>query len=912
MFRRASLWFVMIGVCISGAFAQSPQERTRIGLVVDRLPVAGPTEGLEPQVLDFRYKPDRWQTCIGLVDDPHKTMVGNDGGLYYEYGKQGPEPYNCGEGSFGARVLVGIDGVGERSARTQSLLSPRVPIVITQQTYGSWSLQQEAWSNVLPAVESTEPIERGADRVDYLTVLASRADAAAQAARITLDVGVNARLVLDATRQRLLIDGREDQVYCQFSVPCEPLPEPAQEAGTAQLKIESNAVARPQKGWAQPQGECSSCFQHVLVGWGQPIVFQVPVSAAGKVQIALGLIEGYHADPGKRPLRLSVEGAPPREVDLVREYGKNVPAVLLFGAEDKDADGIVRVEIQPGAEAEDKNTILSSLWVFPADKTLEPQDVLLGKHDGEALARIDADNPPDMPHPMQLTWQTGELKPGETFQLFVLIPQGALARKQLSADTPAVERERCVAYWNEVDLPYDRFAIPDPAVQNLLDSCIRNLYQAREQKNDKPKFQVGPTCYRGAWAADGPFLLEAATYLGRVVEARAGLEQQVDGDDGPGGVEFSKKSGLRLWMVWRHAQLTGDRQWLEEMWPRVEREVNQIIEYRKATRDDPQQANFGLMPIGFGDGGLGGKHREYTNIYWTLAGLHAAIEMAAALGNPVGEKWHLEYDDYWQTFERARQRDKLVDSAGNTYVPVTMQGEKPQLPQCGAWAFLQSIFPGRIFRADDELMLGTMAMLDANQREGLIYGTGWIPDGIWNYAASFYGHAHLWLGHGPKAAATLYAFGNHASPLLCWREEQNVVGERSQFVGDMPHNWGSAEFIRLVRHLLILERGDELHLCEGLPRAWTQPGAQLRMVEVPTTFGDVGLVMKVSANGQSAQLIVNPPRRRPPAKMVVHLESFERPIASIKVDGKTFDPQAQTIAVQNLARIDIVFETSGK
>ena len=114
MFRRASLWFVMIVVCVSGAFAQSPPERTRIGLVVDRLPVAGPTEGLEPQVLDFRYQPDRWQTCIGLVDDPHKTMVGDDGGLYYEYGKQGPEPYNCGEGSFGARVLVGIDGVGER------------------------------------------------------------------------------------------------------------------------------------------------------------------------------------------------------------------------------------------------------------------------------------------------------------------------------------------------------------------------------------------------------------------------------------------------------------------------------------------------------------------------------------------------------------------------------------------------------------------------------------------------------------------------------------------------------------------------------------------------------------------------------------------------------------------------------
>ncbi len=104
-------------------------------------------------------------------------------------------------------------------------------------------------------------------------------------------------------------------------------------------------------------------------------------------------------------------------------------------------------------------------------------------------------------------------------------------------------------------------------------------------------------------------------------------------------------------------------------------------------------------------------------------------------------------------------------------------------------------------------MLGTMAMLDAHEKEGLIHGTGWLADGIWNYAASFYGHAHLWLGHGRKAAATLYAFANHASPLLCWREEHNLAGAKEEYCGDMPHNWASAEFLRLTRHCLILERG---------------------------------------------------------------------------------------------------------
>lgn len=37
-------------------------------LVVDAFPLQGPTKNLEPDVLDFRYQPDRWQACMGRPD----------------------------------------------------------------------------------------------------------------------------------------------------------------------------------------------------------------------------------------------------------------------------------------------------------------------------------------------------------------------------------------------------------------------------------------------------------------------------------------------------------------------------------------------------------------------------------------------------------------------------------------------------------------------------------------------------------------------------------------------------------------------------------------------------------------------------------------------------------------------------
>ena len=165
-------------------------------------------------------------------------------------------------------------------------------------------------------------------------------------------------------------------------------------------------------------------------------------------------------------------------------------------------------------------------------------------------------------------------------------------------------------------------------------------------------------------------------------------------------------------------------------------------------------------------------------------------------------------------------------------------------------------------------------MLKAAEEEGLVQDTGWLKDGIWTYFGSFYAHAWLWLGDGDKAARTLYAFGNHASPLLAWREEQMPVGQGDQVVGDMPHNWASAEFIRLVRHSLILERGSELHLFEGMPAKWARPGAVTRARDIATEFGPMSLEFRVARDGASAVLKLTPPQRTPPTRIVLHLDNW--------------------------------------
>ena len=463
---------------------------------------------------------------------------------------------------------------------------------------------------------------------------------------------------------------------------------------------------------------------------------------------------------------------------------------------------------------------------------------------------------------------------GKTAAFFVLYSGGGqiVASPATLAEAEAA-RDQAVAYWQQAPLPYGRIQVPDAGIQALIDSSIRNIWQAREIKQGLPAFQVGPTCYRGLWIVDGAFLLEAAAILGAGDQARNGVAYELTHQKADGRIEvmanYWKENGIVLWTCVRHAQLTQDKAWLESEWPKLQRIAQYIKLLRKKTLENSSPLDDGLQPPGFPDGGIGGVLNEYTNVYWNLLGLRAFVQGADWLGkHEEAAEWQKEYDDFLAAFRKAAARDMKADAHGNRYLPIRMDGQ--DLPQRGQWGFCHAVYPGQLFAKDEPLVAGNMAMLEATEREGLVYGTGWDASGIWNYFASFYGHAWLWQGRGRKAAEVLYAYANHAAPVLDWREEQSLRGEPYKKVGDMPHNWASAEFIRLAVHLLELDRGDELHLLEGTPAAWFGAGMTTRLSGVATPFGPLKMTVQVAQDGRTATLDVGPLAANCKA-VVVHL-----------------------------------------
>ena len=173
-------------------------------------PFKGPTEGLEPEQLDFRYAPGRWQACIGLPDDPHKSIVGSDGWLYYDYG--GGRFYG-----FGTRILADLETQGTKSKIEQSLWHPRIPIVVTEQKIGGLTLRQEAWAG---APYSEDISQWSPRRADYLWLKMINNTARSQTGRIVLQIDAKDSLIINNSKTRLFERGNPKKRFCVLSPAC--------------------------------------------------------------------------------------------------------------------------------------------------------------------------------------------------------------------------------------------------------------------------------------------------------------------------------------------------------------------------------------------------------------------------------------------------------------------------------------------------------------------------------------------------------------------------------------------------------------------------------------------------------------------------------------------------------------------
>lgn len=502
-------------------------------------------------------------------------------------------------------------------------------------------------------------------------------------------------------------------------------------------------------------------------------------------------------------------------------------------------------------------------------------------------------------------------------------PEAALVRK---AD--CLQQLRATEnFWEDLVGKACTLHFPEPKVQQaLLANTVFDLLAIDKVGNDYitnvNKFQYHTFC----GGSDPAHMRVAFDYLGLTDIGRrtmlySATFQYPDGSFEQTDARNSKRtpryefSGLNLWCLGRHWQLTGDMSFLKEVYPCVVKAMDYIV--RTAQADA-----LGLLPpyLWLPDDAALHNVRQAGPTIWALHGMLHAIGMAQGMGR--AEDLARFKADY-QRLRAALEKQLAVQTAASGgWIPPAL--EKTLLGN--HWDNMMLLYPEPLFEPFDPRVTATIRKSRECYREGIL---GYVlPVAIAHKGDEFVFNnefgLHYWhtqdnaqnalVRGGPEdqqaAVNDLYAVLLHTTSTHAPQEFSGLPWwMRDYHAGDiLPDGPASAKLIELLRNMLVREYRDELHLFSALSPDWLAAGRVIEIRDAPTSFGPVGVRLTAASDGWRLSLAHR--FRQAPARVIVHVPWFYE-AARAECDGRALPagegqfvvgPQAREIRIQGRIR----------
>jgi hypothetical protein len=283
---------------------------------------------------------------------------------------------------------------------------------------------------------------------------------------------------------------------------------------------------------------------------------------------------------------------------------------------------------------------------------------------------------------------------------------------------------------------------------------------------------------------------------------------------------------------WRY---TGDRAFLERMWPHVVGAFDYMEKLRASERTEANRALdpafYGMMPVSISHEGYSAKPmHSYWDSFWALRGYKDAVEVAEALG--------MADDIARMTAARDQFRDDLYASLeaaakrhGIDYLPGAAE-----LGDFDPTSATIALAPGgEQGRLPPELLRNTFERYwreFVQRRDGKREWRDYTPY-EWRNVAAF-----VRMGWRARAKEVVdYFFDDRTPP--AWNQWAEVVSRKPRkpfFLGDLPHAWVGSDFVRSALDMFayVREIDDSIVLAAGIPTDWLEgEGVAIRGLRTP-------------------------------------------------------------------------------
>jgi len=466
---------------------------------------------------------------------------------------------------------------------------------------------------------------------------------------------------------------------------------------------------------------------------------------------------------------------------------------------------------------------------------------------------------PSLTVPREFSWS---LEPDKPVECFVAIPWEPVEGADYSHEDARVWLDRAVQYWRGIMADATSIHVPcEKAAQAYLAAHVCQLIAS-----DHGELHGGEGFYDEFYIRDGAYQVMELEEAGLWDAARNAIKPFTGHQLDDGRFESQKNqfdaNGQALWALWQYWRITGDRQWLEQVYPQMRKAVDWTMQARRRVPADSPLA--GLLPAAPADGESlwDGKHHIPGYDFWNLRGLLCTADAARTLGKADEADLLLK--------EAAAYRDaidKAWEHTGLPHFPPSWENEGTH------WGNTETLWPTSIFPANDARVTALMKEVREKHLGGFMEGAirwtdGKIDGAIHPYMSAYTTMASLVRGEDEKVVEEFYWYLLHSTATHGF-PEGIFYKRRFAWSNTIPHVTGASNYALLLRHMLIHEQDEELHLLMAIPDWWIDDGNEITVGRAATHFGPMNF--RVRGTAQGVQLTLNPPQRKVPKRVVLHL-----------------------------------------
>lgn len=386
--------------------------------------------------------------------------------------------------------------------------------------------------------------------------------------------------------------------------------------------------------------------------------------------------------------------------------------------------------------------------------------------------------------------------------------------------------------------------LPDARLQEAFTAVKGHLHVF----DDGDHFSPGTFLYHTHWFRDSAFIalaFENMGWGGKAASKLAGYPRLQTAD----GFFRSQKgewdsNGEAMWTLVNHVRRGGDPDLLAGVFPALVKGARWIERMRQGSCAAPSP-HFGLLPAGFSAEHFGPNDHYYWDNLWSVAGLEAAAWAAGRLERPREAAWLADLAADYRS-DLSASMDWAFQKTGRASLPCSPY----RAPDSAAIGNLVGVSPLEVTDPGEPWVAATVDYLARhNLRDGLFFQRI-IHTGLNPYLSVQLARAMQALGDS-RWLDILEALMRRATPTWTWPEAIHP-GVFGGCMGDGDHGWAAAEFVSLVRDMLVCERGGRLLLMPAVPRAWFRPGLDLAVRRAATCYGQAEYTFRQA--GESAVL----------------------------------------------------------